>query len=242
LTIELTLLEILTGTLNLIFVIISLIVGLKILSKYFEFKKKYYIYVGITWIGISTPWMHGALAFILLFFNIVLAEEIRFIIGYVFIPIITVLWLITFTDFMYREKKKILVGAYIIISLVCEFLFFYFLFTDRVNMIGYFERTFSAVYRPFVRFTLLFFLVSALITFLLFANQSRKSDDPELSLKGKFLIVAFLTYAACAILDSFFLFSAVIVVIVRLLLMSSAIEFYFGWILPESVKKLFIKE
>ena len=241
-TIELTLLEILTGTLNLIFVIISLIVGLKILSKYFEFKKKYYIYVGITWIGISTPWMHGALAFILLFFNIVLAEEIRFIIGYVFIPIITVLWLITFTDFMYREKKKILVGAYIIISLVCEFLFFYFLFTDRVNMIGYFERTFSAVYRPFVRFTLLFFLVSALITFLLFANQSRKSDDPELSLKGKFLIVAFLTYAACAILDSFFLFSAVIVVIVRLLLMSSAIEFYFGWILPESVKKLFIKE
>ena len=234
--------EILTGTLNLIFVIISLIVGLKILSKYFEFKKKYYIYVGITWIGISTPWMHGALAFILLFFNIVLAEEIRFIIGYVFIPIITVLWLITFTDFMYREKKKILVGAYIIISLVCEFLFFYFLFTDRVNMIGYFERTFSAVYRPFVRFTLLFFLVSALITFLLFANQSRKSDDPELSLKGKFLIVAFLTYAACAILDSFFLFSAVIVVIVRLLLMSSAIEFYFGWILPESVKKLFIKE
>jgi len=242
LTIELTLLEIITGTFNLIFVVISLIVGLKILSKYFEFEKKYYIYVGITWIGISTPWMHGALAFILLFFNIILADEIRFIIGYVFIPIITVLWLITFTDFMYREKKKILVGTYIIISLVCEILFFYFLFTDRVNMIGYFERTFSAVYRPFVRFSLLFFLVSALITFLLFANKSRKSDDPELSLKGKFLIVAFLTYAACAVLDSFFLFSAVIVVIVRLLLMSSAIEFYFGWILPESVKKLFIKE
>ena len=232
--------EILTGTFNLIFVIISLIVGLKILSKYFEFEKKYYIYVGITWIGISTPWMHGALAFILLFFNIILAEEIRFIIGYVFIPIITVLWLITFTDFMYRDKKKIILGVYTFISLICEVLFFYFLFTDRVNMIGYFERTFSAVYRPFVRFTLLFFLISALITFLLFANQSRKSYDPELSLKGKFLIVAFLTYTACAVLDSFFLFSPLIVVIVRLLLMSSAIEFYFGWILPDSVKKLFI--
>ena len=127
-TIELTLVEILTGTFNLIFVIISFIVGLKILSKYFEFEKRYYIYVGITWIGISTPWMHGALAFVLLYFNIILAEEIRFIIGYVFIPIITVLWLITFTDFMYQEKKKAIVGIYTIISLVCEILFFYFLF------------------------------------------------------------------------------------------------------------------
>ena len=241
LTLELTFVEILTGAFNLIFVIISFIVGLKILSKYFEFEKKYYIYVGITWIGISTPWMHGALAFLLLFANIILAEEIRFIIGYVFIPLITVLWLITFTDFMYQEKKKVIVGTYTIISLICEILFFYFLFTDRVNMIGYFERTFSAVYRPFVRFTLLFFLVTALITFLIFANSSRKSDDPELQLKGKFLIVAFLIYAACAVLDSFFLFSPVIVVLVRISLMLSAIFFYFGWILPDAVKNRFIK-
>jgi len=190
--IELTLVEILTGTFNLIFVIISFIVGLKILLKYFEFEKRYYVYVGITWIGISTPWMHGAIAFLLLFANIILAEEIRFIIGYVFIPIITVLWLITFTDFMYQEKKKVIVGIYTIIGLICEILFFYFLFTDRVNMIGYFERTFSAVYRPFVRFTLLFFLITALITFLIFANSSRKSEDPEL----QFTPVIFLTARA----------------------------------------------
>ncbi|MFX1443088.1 MAG: hypothetical protein ACFFHV_06710 [Promethearchaeota archaeon] len=233
--------EILTGTFNLIFVIISFIVGLKILSKYFEFEKRYYIYVGITWIGISTPWMHGALAFVLLFFNIILAEDIRFIIGYVFIPIITVLWLITFTDFMYQEKKKVIVGIYTIISLVCEVLFFYFLFTDRVNMIGYFERTFSAVYRPFVRFTLLFFLITALVTFLIFANASRKSDDPELRLRGKFLIIAFLIYAACAVLDSFFLFSPVIVVLVRVLLILSAIFFYLGWILPDVMKNRLAK-
>jgi len=68
----------LTGAFNLIFVIISIIVGLKILSKYFEFEKRYYIYIGITWIGISTPWMRGALAFVLLFTNIILAEEMLF--------------------------------------------------------------------------------------------------------------------------------------------------------------------
>jgi hypothetical protein len=186
--------------------------------------------------------MHGALAFVLLFFNIVLMEEIRFIIAYAFIPIIIVLWLITFTNFMYREKRKIILTIYTIICLICEILFFTFLFTDRVNMIGYFERTFSAVYRPFVRFTILFFLATALITFLIFANESRKSEDPELKLKGKFLMIAFITYAACAVLDSFFLFQPVIIVIVRLLLISSAIEFYFGWILPQPVKKFLIKE
>ncbi len=169
-------------------------------------------------------------------------EEIRFIIAYVFIPIIIVLWLITFTNFMYREKRKIILTIYTIICLICEILFFTFLFTDRVNMIGYFERTFSAVYRPFVRFTILFFLATALITFLIFANESRKSEDPELKLKGKFLMIAFITYAACAVLDSFFLFQPVVIVIVRLLLISSAIEFYFGWILPQPVKKFLIKE
>jgi hypothetical protein len=238
---ELTLLEILTGLFNLIFVIISSIVGLKILSKYAEYEKNYYIYVGITWIGISTPWLHGALAFVLLFFNIILDETIRFIIGYAFIPIITVLWLFVFTDFMYRDKRKIILALYIIISLICEILFFFFLFTDRVNMIGYFERTFSAVYRPFVRFTLIFFLITALITFLLFARESINSGDVELKLKGKFLIIAFIIYAVCAVLDSFFLFQPVIVVMVRILLMISSVMFYFGWILPKPVKNALIK-
>jgi len=238
---ELTLLEILTGLFNLIFVIISSIVGLKILSKYAEYEKNYYIYVGITWIGISTPWLHGALAFVLLFFNIILDETIRFIIGYAFIPIITVLWLFVFTDFMYRDKRKIILALYILISLVCEILFFIFLFTDRVNMIGYFERTFSAVYRPFVRFTLIFFLITALITFLLFARESINSGDAELKLKGKFLIIAFIIYAVCAVLDSFFLFQPVIVVMVRILLMISSVMFYFGWILPKPIKNALLK-
>ncbi|MBD3255119.1 MAG: hypothetical protein GF383_08495 [Candidatus Lokiarchaeota archaeon] len=233
----LTLAEIFQGSFNLIFVIISIIVGIKIMTKYVENKNSDFILVGITWIGISTPWMHGAIAFVLLFFNIILMEEIRFIIGYVFIPVITVLWLHVFTNFLHKEKKKLILLLYAIICLVCEILFFTFLVTNRVALIGYFERTFSAVYRPFVRFTLLFFLATALITFLLFAKQSLKSGDAEVRLKGKFLIVAFLTYVACAILDSFFLFDPVTVVLVRLFLISSAIEFYFGWIMPDWLKR-----
>lgn len=238
---ELELVEILTGVFNLIFVLVSVIVGVIILSKYSKYQSRDYVFVGLTWIGLSTPWMHGAIAFVLLLFNVVLEETIRFIIGFAFIPIIAVLWLITFTDFMYTRKKTLIISIYVIIAIIVEVLFFIFLFTDRVNMIGYFERTFSAVYRPFYRFTILFYLITAVITFLLFANQSIKSDDPELKLKGKFLVIAFLTYTACAILDSFFLFQPVIVVLVRVLLMTSAIEFYLGWIMPTGIKNKLIK-
>ncbi|MEJ2279158.1 MAG: hypothetical protein P8Y70_15645 [Candidatus Lokiarchaeota archaeon] len=196
----------LTGLFNLIFVIISIAVGLIIISKYKQANKKRYIYLGLIWIGISTPWMHGAIAFILLFFNITFDPIIRFIIGYAFIPIITTIWIAIFTDLLYENKKKILVSIYMLISIICEILFFIFLFVDRVELIGYFETTFQARYSLFIRFTMVFFLISALITFLIFARHSLKSNDPVLKIKGKFLIIAFLTYSVCAVLDSFTFF------------------------------------
>ncbi|MBD3194818.1 MAG: hypothetical protein GF317_07175 [Candidatus Lokiarchaeota archaeon] len=245
--IELTFPQILQGTFNLIFVIISFIVGLTILTKYFKFKRTHYISIGIIWIGISTPWLHGAIAFILLLFNIEMLQSIRFIIAYAVIPIITALWFNTFTDFIYEDKKKLFVSLISIIAGICEMIFFIFLFTDQEGLVGVFDYAngeyFTATYRPFTRFTLLFFLASAFISFMLFASQSLKSADPEVKLKGKFLIIAFITYTICAVIDSFafFLQFEIIVVIIRVLLMLSAIEFYLGWILPEFVKNHLIK-
>jgi hypothetical protein len=180
--------EFLQGSFNVIFVLISIAVGLKILSRYFRYKKIHFILVGIIWIGISTPWLHGAITFIIYFFDPLLIETaefitIRFIIGYTSIPIITTLWFVVFTD-----------------------LIFIFLFTNQYDLIGYFSGPFTAVYRPFTRFSLLFFLGSSLVSFLIFAASSLKSKTPEIRLKGKFLIIAFLTYTACAVLDSFAFF------------------------------------
>ncbi len=77
----------------------------------------------------------------------------------------------------------------------------------------------------------------------MFAGSSLKSENAEVKLKGKFLIIAFLTYTTCAVLDSFafFLTQPIMVVLIRIFLMLSAIEFYFGWILPNFIKMIFIK-
>ena len=90
---------------------------------------------------------------------------------------------------------------------------------------------------------MIFFLVSGLVTFLIFVGNSVKSNEREVKVKGIFLIIAFLTYTICAVLDSFafFLAQPVAVVIIRILLMTSAIEFYFGWILPDPIKKILLK-
>lgn len=240
--------EFLQGSFNVIFVLISIAVGLKILSRYFRYKKIHFILVGIIWIGISTPWLHGAITFIIYFFDPLLIETaefitIRFIIGYTSIPIITTLWFVVFTDLMYQKEKRFLIWLYALISVICECLFFIFLFTNQYDLIGYFSGPFTGVYRPFTRFSLLFFLGSSLVSFLMFATSSLKSENPEIRLKGKFLIIAFLTYTVCAVLDSFafFLTQPIMVVLIRIFLMLSAIEFYFGWILPDFIKKIFIK-
>jgi len=245
--IELSIPQILQGTFNLIFVVISFIVGVTILTKYFKFRKVHYIAIGIIWIGISTPWLHGAIAFILLLIDIEMSQTIRFIIAYAFIPAITALWFNTFTEFIYQDKKKLLVVIFSIIALICEIIFFTFLFTNQEGLVGVFNYSegeyFSATYRPFTRFSLLFFLASAFISFMIFAGQSLKSSEAEVRLKGKFLIIAFITYTGCAFIDSFafFLQFPVVVVIIRIFLMFSALEFYFGWILPEFVKIIFLK-
>ncbi|MBD3215423.1 MAG: hypothetical protein GF311_22630 [Candidatus Lokiarchaeota archaeon] len=85
--------------------------------------------------------------------------------------------------------------------------------------------------------------MSAFVSFMIFACKLLKSNGAEIKLKGKFLIVAFVTYTICAFIHSFafFLQYPVIIVIIRVFLMISAVEFYFGWILPDFVKKWFIK-
>jgi len=80
-----------------------------------------------------------------------------------------------------------------------------------------------------------------MITGILFARESLRSESLEMKIKGKFLIIAFLSFTIGAFLDSLILRGAFTVILTRLILISASIEFYFGFILPNWVKKIFIK-
>ena len=238
---ELEFVEILQVIFSIIFIIVSIIVGLLLISKYFKYKVRNFLLVGITWIGITTPWLSGTISFpMMILFGTSLSIEVRFIIGVAIVPIILVIWLMVFTDLVYREKKKLIVLIYTVICICFEITFFILLFRDT-SLIGTYTGPFKVDWTPFIELTTLFFIATALVSGILFANKSMKSLDPEIRLKGKILLIAFLSFVTGAILDSVIPISPVGVVFTRLVLISSAIEFFFGFFLPKPVKKLLLK-
>lgn len=55
------------GVFSLIFVSISILIGLTIFSKYFEYKRRIYLLLGLTWIGMSAPWTPSSISLLTFF-------------------------------------------------------------------------------------------------------------------------------------------------------------------------------
>lgn len=243
----------LQGSFSLVFVLISLIIGFTILSKYSKYKSRLYILVGISWIGVANPWFPDSISFIMhLIFQEPLSKEWYFIIGNCFIPLALLSWLIAFTDMIGKKKQKFVIILTIILSIAFEVVFFYLFFAD-INAIGVINpsRPFTVNFGDFILIYLVIVILVMFITGIIFAQKSAKSDDKEVRVKGKLLRAAFITFTVAAVLDSLLgtIFEdptdpllAIMVVIVRVLLILSAIEFYGGFLLPRWMHAIFIRE
>ena len=244
--------DLLQGSFSLIFVLISVYLGFSILSKYFTYKSRLYILVGLSWIGVANPWFPDSISFLMnLIFQESLAIEWYFIIGNAFIPIALLTWLIAYTDMNAKSKQKLVIILTVVFSIIFETVFFILLFTD-ITQIGIINplRPFTVEFGLFITFYLLIVILIMLLTGWKFTQNSIKSEDRDVKLKGKLLRAAFITFSLAAILDSLLgmIFSdptdpllAVMVVITRVLLIISAIEFYGGFILPKWIKAIFSK-
>ena len=137
--------------------------------------------------------------------------------------------------------QKIIVSIAIIQSILYEIVFFYFIFTD-ISVIAIKEGIFNdELTTPFLIYILII-LVIAILTGFSFGIESFKSANPEIKLKGKFILAAWLSFFIGALLDAgLFAFTAMLLILVRIILMSSAIEFYFGFFLPKWIKEILIK-
>ena len=252
------LVDVLHGSFSLVYVIISFAIGLIILFKYFKFKNRLYVFVGLTWIFLSFPWLPDSISFLMnLFTQTSLTEEWYFIIGNVFIPIALISWIIAYTDMINKEKQKLAVIIILIFSLVFEIIFFTLFFID-LNLIG--------VINPLIPFSadlgillIIFLLITMLImltTGLQFAQKSIKSEDKEVRLKGKLLRGAFIIFTIAALLEKIarsillgVVFQdptnpllTVMLALVRVLLVLSAFAFYGGFLLPRWIKEIFMRK
>ena len=235
-------LDILNGIFSFIFVVISLVVGFLILLRYFRYKEKVYFLVGATWILISEPWWPSSLSFLVSLSNGVgLPPTIYFLIGNLLVPLAIVLWLLAFTEFLFTEKRKLILLVFAIIGVIFEIIFFTLLFINP-DLIGHLNPPVDVSYNFFIMIFLFIFILIVVISGLFFARLSLKSDDPEVKLKGKLLVVAYIAFFVGALLDSSIRLNELGVIFVRLILIASAVFWYGGFLLPHWMKKLFLKQ
>ncbi len=229
--------DILNSILQTIFVITTIIVGLIIASKYFKYKNRVFLLVGVAWIGLVEPWMASVSNF---FYTIFTGDmfnvQVFLLISMTFIPISLFLWFLAITDLMYKEKQKIILILIAIYGVLFETYFLYYIFTDP-SVLGVLHGPIDIEYKLPIQIYILSVLLLTIITGLLFARESMKSDDVDIRLKGKFLFLAFIVFVIGSISDTIFLRNILTLFITRIILISASIFFYFGFILPKFMTK-----
>jgi len=232
--------EILRGSLSLIFVLISIIIGLKILSTYFKYQKKEFITVGLTWIFLSTSWWWPSFNFLSIFlFDQNLNIFSYLILANFFIPLAIISWIYSVYKLAYQNK--IMLISIFVICIAYEVLLFIFLFINP-DLIGI-EIAPNLVQRTNLTLGFAVFSITvALISGILMAKKTMVSEDRKIKLKGRFLIIALTFFTIGAVLDAITWTNLIIIFLVRLLLILSSISFYFAFFLPERIAKVLIKE
>jgi len=173
--------------------LISTILGVIIVIKYFKYKKRELILVGITWILIVSPYWPDAITFIMvLLTGNILEDGIYFFLANALIPAIHITWSIAFSDLLLKgRKKKIFILIMAIQAIIFEIIFLSLFFID-LSLIGTRMAPFYVKWTDLVVFYLLLSIIMFLIMGILFVRKSLRSENKEIQLKGKFLLVAFI--------------------------------------------------
>ena len=238
------LLDMVYGIFTIVFVIISIITGLIIVIKYFQLKKSQFLLFGLFWMGLTTPWWPTVIIFIIEFIiGTSISIQAFVVIGISFLPVTITLGLIAFLKVlpMKKKRKKSILIINILINAAYEVYFFTFLFIDiamiaKASETSPFMLNWSIPSQIYFIVSLLFFLYVGIS----FSVTSIKVEEKVVSLKGKFLLIAFLSFTIGTVLD-FAIPTTIVFVIARLILLTGTIEFYIGLILPKWIKEIFIK-
>ena len=234
--------EVVYGASTLVVVIISWIIGIKIILKYFEHRQNVLITVGLTWIFLTSIWWKGAIIFISIIFEIDIDPFIFLAMGNIIMPIALLFWIYSFTTLAYQKYHSKMLSIYSVIVAIYLIVFIIFLSIDP-SLIGEYTGTFSTRTSLFVIVFQVFALLTFLITGIFFAQSSMNSENEEIKWKGKFLLLAFITFTTASILEVARVddINITTLIITKLIFITSAIFYYLGFFLPEGLKSRLIK-
>ena len=242
-SLSLTPIEILHSSFSLVAIVISILIGLIIISKYFKFKQRNFLLIGIFWTGLTFPWLPTAITFIMvLTVGRGLPVQGYILIGIMILPLTVLCGLTAFTNLLgvKRKRRRAILLSVLVFNLVYESLIIYFLIRN-VDIIARLADVLTIQWSIFSQIYFIINLVLFLVTGILFSRKSLQSESKEIRFKGKLLMAAFISFTIGTVLD-FAIPNPITYIIARLILLSSSIEFYIGFLLPEGIKRLLIKE
>jgi hypothetical protein len=241
---SLTPLDILNGILGLSVVIVSLILGGIVLSKYFKNRNKNFILLGINLIFLASGWYGTSSSFIVALINNSdgLALEMILLLNFIPLPIGLLCWCGFYTNILMKKRQKLFLLIIAMITIFFYSVFLFVVFTDvsqAAIKISPVDTT--AGENKFLSIYIILFIIVLLVTGIHFSLRTMKYNDIEMKTKGKFLLFAFPAFAIGGLLDSTLPSNEITLILFRLLLISSIVGFYIGYLLPNWVKNRLIK-
>ncbi len=232
---------IICGLVGFLSMVITLILGIRIISKYFQHKQVSFIYVGLTLILLWSPWWPASISFITYLISLEgLSFEAYIFLGNFFLPFALITWVIPMCNLLGVKDKTRKIALIICFIYIVIFLsvVIYFLFNPAE--LGYLRNPLVPIYSFSFYILIMPILVIVIMLGLKLAFESLKASDTEVQLKGKFLLFAFITITIGIILE-IFLTGDFNLLISRIIIIIGLILLYIGLTLPKRIKELFLK-
>ena len=229
---DLSELDILMGTFSLIYVIISIIIGILFFKRYLETRQKEHLALGIIYILISSGWWGISTAFLsIICLDQDISDKLYIFLGQSFIPFAMISWIYSMSKVLYEKRGKIMVIFSMLIVIPYVVIIIAFILIDP-PVFG--ERTdyFEGITTEIFTISGVLILLVPIITAFHFVFKSLKIANYKVRLRGIFLLIAFLFFTIGIALDSFLTLDSSSIIITRIILILSAILFYWGFFLP----------
>ena len=234
--------EFIEGLFSLLFVVANIILGTAIMLRYFKYKEKAFIFVGLSLFGVACPWWSSAISFLTnVFFNQPLPTLIYFFLGNAFAPILTFSWIIAVNILIFEGRNKIFVIVFGVILAFFNIGFFLLLFLAPETIGTLDQNHLNVSYYGFVMVSLIGILLIIVSTGIIFSVETIKSEIRIIKLKGWMILSSYFIFLIFAPLDLNIVTETTSVIIVRIFLILNYLVIYIGWIMPKFAQKFFLK-
>ena len=154
-----------------------------------------------------------------------------------YLPVAMMSWISAITKLLNVKSRKQILIAFLIIFIAFEITFF-ILASINLEFIGSFVDPFNSMESLFIAIFYISVMIILLISGFTFSIKSMKSESPKIQLKGKILLLGFIMFVIGGSLP-YIVSDLLSLIITRIVVLSSSILVYLGFLLPDRLLRVF---